>query len=273
TGLKGDPPSPAEVERLRRSLRAALAEEVGEAARAPLARLVATSGTAVCAADLADLFASRARQGGGGALREVRTRELSQVAARLAGMKRREIAALPPVGGPRSDSILAGAILLEELVLHAGVDRFQVCDRALREGLVLAALGQPIPLARDPEDLRRRQVLQPAERSESVLAHDLQSARLAVRLFDLTLSVHGLGPREREWLEYAALLHPPPSATRPTTTATTSTATTSSPTPPWTPSIRGRSRSSPTSPATTGEAAPGPTATRPSRRSSPGSSG
>lgn len=208
TGLKGDPPGPAEIERLRRSIRAALAEEIGgRPGKSPLSRLVATSGTAVCAADLADLFASRARKAGGGALREMRTRELSQVAARLATMKRKEIAALPPVGGPRSDSILAGAILLEELVLHAGIDRFQVCDRALREGLVLAALGQPVPLARDPEDLRRRQVLQLAERSESVLAHDLQTARLAVRLFDLTLSVHGLGVREREWLEYAALLH------------------------------------------------------------------
>jgi exopolyphosphatase/guanosine-5'-triphosphate,3'-diphosphate pyrophosphatase len=206
TDLTGDPPGPGEVERLRRSLRAALAAEIPAGDR-PVYRLVATSGTAVCSADLADLWADRPRKGGGGALREVRTRELTEVAARLAGMKRREIAALPPVGGPRSDSILAGAILLEELVLHAGVDRFQVCDRALREGLVLAALGQPVPLAREPEDLRRRQVLQLAERSESVLAHNLQSARLAVRLFDLTPSVHGLGAREREWLEYAALLH------------------------------------------------------------------
>ncbi|HTQ79770.1 MAG TPA: HD domain-containing protein, partial [Thermoanaerobaculia bacterium] len=205
--LKGDPPTPGELERLRRRIRAALAEEVPLAGAPKVERLVATSGTAVCASDLADLFASRLRRGGGGALREVRTRELSQVAARLAGMKRREIAALPPVGGPRSDSLLAGAILLEELVLHAGVDRFQVCDRALREGLVLAALGQPIPLARDPGDLRRRQILQLAERSESVLAHNLHATRLSVRLFDLTLSVHGLGTREREWLEYAALLH------------------------------------------------------------------
>jgi len=204
TALKGDPPNPGEIDRLRRRIRAALAEET---LLRPVARLVATSGTAVCCADLADLFAERGRKGGGAALREVRTRELSQVVARLIAMKRREIAALPPVGGPRSDSLVAGAVLLEELVLHAGVDRFQVSDRALREGLVLAALGQPIPLARDPEDLRRRQVLQLAERSESVFAHNRQTARLAVRLFDLTVSVHGLGAREREWLEYAALLH------------------------------------------------------------------
>ena len=122
-------------------------------------------------------------------------------------MKRKEIAALPPVGLPRSESLLAGAILLQELVGHAGVDRFLVCDRALREGLVLETLGHPIPTAREPEDLRRRQVLQLAERAESVLRHGRESARLATRLFDLTVSLHGLGAREREWLEYAALLH------------------------------------------------------------------
>jgi exopolyphosphatase/guanosine-5'-triphosphate,3'-diphosphate pyrophosphatase len=87
------------------------------------------------------------------------------------------------------------------------VDRFLVSDRALREGLVLEALGQPIPLAEQPEDLRRRQILQLAERTESTLRHNRQTARLAVRVFDLTASVHGLGAREREWLEYAALLH------------------------------------------------------------------
>jgi exopolyphosphatase / guanosine-5'-triphosphate,3'-diphosphate pyrophosphatase len=215
--LEGDPPSAGEIARLRKKIRAALAETVpaadsghagdpGRARKSKIERLVATSGTAVCCADLADLFAGRNWKAAGG-LREVRAKELSQVVARLSGMRRRQIAELPPVGGPRSDSLLAGAVLLEELVRHAGVERFQVSDRALREGLVLAALGRPLPPAGEPQELRRRQVLQLAERAESVLRHNQQTARLAVRLFDLTASVHGLGEREREWLEYAALLH------------------------------------------------------------------
>ena len=202
--LKGDPPPSPAVDRLRRRIEKRLGESVP---RDPVDRLVATSGTAVCCADLIDYFAAHPGQEVSGALREVRTKDLVQLIERLRPLKRRQIAALPPVGGPRSDSLLAGAILLERLIAHAGVDRFQVSDRALREGLVLAALGQPIPLAADAEDLRRRQVLQLAERAESVLRHNQQSARLAVRLFDLTTSLHGLGAREREWLEYAALLH------------------------------------------------------------------
>lgn len=204
--LKGDPPRPASIARLRAAIRARLAEELPrDPAAPPLARLVATSGTALCCADLVDLFGGRRETATG--LREVRARDLAQLVARLRKLARREVAELPPVGGPRSDSLMAGAILLQELVSHAGVERFQVSDRALRDGLVLAALGQPIPAALQPGDLRRRQVLQLAEQAQSVLRHALQTARLAVRLFDVTASLHSFGAREREWLEYAALLH------------------------------------------------------------------
>jgi exopolyphosphatase/guanosine-5'-triphosphate,3'-diphosphate pyrophosphatase len=202
--LRGDPPSTASIDRFRRRVEERLAAAVS---RGPVDRLVATSGTAVCCADLVDHFAGRPWKELSGVLREVRTKDLAQLVERLRPLTRRQIAALPPVGVPRSESLFAGALLLQQLVAHAGVDRFQVCDRALREGLVLAALGQPIPEAAEPGDLRRRQVLQLAERAESVYRHNLQTARLAVRLFDLTASLHGLGVREREWLEYAALLH------------------------------------------------------------------
>jgi exopolyphosphatase / guanosine-5'-triphosphate,3'-diphosphate pyrophosphatase len=202
--LQGDPPGSSALDRLRRKIAKRLAETVP---KGPVERLVATSGTAVCCADLVDSFAGRPWKELSGALREVRTKDLAQLVDRLRPLKRRQIAALPPVGGPRSESLLAGAILLQELVAHAGVERFQVSDRALREGLVLAALGQPVPTSGEPEDLRRRQVIRLAEQAETVYRHNLQTARLATRLFDVTASVHGLGTREREWLEYAALLH------------------------------------------------------------------
>ncbi len=210
-GLKGDPPRPSSIRRLREAIRVRLAEEVpGEpqdpGATAPPLRVIATSGTALCCADLVALFGGRAAEAATG-LREVRAKELGQLVARLRRLERRKLAELPPVGGPRSDSLMAGAILLQELIAHAGVDRFQVSDRALRDGLVLEALGQPIPESLQPGDLRRRQVLQLAEQAQSVLRHNQRTARLAVRLFDVTASLHSFGAREREWLEYAALLH------------------------------------------------------------------
>jgi exopolyphosphatase/guanosine-5'-triphosphate,3'-diphosphate pyrophosphatase len=202
--LDGDPPTARSIERLRREIRARL-----EAIRPPaqVARLIATSGTAACCGDLADLFAGRERTALAGGLRELRLRELVELAGHLETMPRREIAALPPVGEPRSGSILAGAVALAELARHAGVDRLHLCDRALREGLLLEMLGAPASAVGGRGSARNRQVLELAQRAPGMLGHATQVAKLAVRLFDLTAPVHNLGERERRWLADASVLH------------------------------------------------------------------
>ena len=55
--------------------------------------------------------------------------------------------------------------------------------------------------------MRRRSVVELAERCNYFANHAGQVARMALALFDQTQANHGLGGREREWLEYAALLH------------------------------------------------------------------
>lgn len=202
--LEGDPPTSRSAERLRRTIRDTL-----DRLKTPkrVDRFVATSGTAACCGDLADLAAGRERGAMLGGLRELRLRELDAVVDGLRAMTAGEIAALPPVGAPRAGSILAGAILLQELAARAGVDRLFLCDRALREGLVLEALGAPAGEEPAGAEVRRRQVLDLASRAPGMLVHAQQVARLAVRLFDLAAPVHNLGAREREWLEFAALLH------------------------------------------------------------------
>ncbi|MDQ1347011.1 MAG: Ppx/GppA family phosphatase [Acidobacteriota bacterium] len=202
--LEGDPPAVRSIERLRRALREGLAK-----LKTPRTtdRMIATSGTAACCGDLADFLAGRERGAMIGGLRELKLRDLHAVVAGLATLTVKEIAALPPVGAPRSGSILAGAVLLQELAARAGVDRLYLCDRALREGLVLEALGAPATEVPVAGEVRRRQIHDLASRAPGMLAHAQQVERLAVRLFDLTAPVHNLGAREREWLEFAALLH------------------------------------------------------------------
>ena len=204
TTLKGDPPVLRSIEKLRHTVRDGLFR-LKTPARTD--RLIATSGTATCCGDLADLFAGREHGAMTGGLRELKLRELNAVVARLQTLTMTEIAELPPVGAPRSGSILAGAVLLQELAAKADVDRLFLCDRALREGLVLEALGAPPPEAPVAGEVRRRQVVDLAGRAPGMLTHVQQVARLAGRLFDITAPVHNLGEREREWLEYAALLH------------------------------------------------------------------
>src|SRR5204863_8342399 len=56
-------------------------------------------------------------------------------------------------------------------------------------------------------DIRRRSVFELAERCNYWPEHSQQVARLAMALFDQTRAIHGLTDREREWLEYASVLH------------------------------------------------------------------
>ena len=56
-------------------------------------------------------------------------------------------------------------------------------------------------------DVRRRSTIELAERCNYVAGHAQHVARLALAMFDQTRAIHGLTDREREWLEYAALMH------------------------------------------------------------------
>ena len=56
-------------------------------------------------------------------------------------------------------------------------------------------------------DVRRRSIIALAERCNYYAEHAQQVARQALALFDQTRAFHGLTDREREWLEYASLMH------------------------------------------------------------------
>jgi hypothetical protein len=87
--LDGDPPTTASIERLRRRVREAL-----EGVRVPakLERLIATSGTAICCGELAEVASGRDRSLTAGGLRELRLRELGEVIGGLRALERKQIA-------------------------------------------------------------------------------------------------------------------------------------------------------------------------------------
>ncbi len=54
---------------------------------------------------------------------------------------------------------------------------------------------------------RRDQIIQLAKKYQYEQEHSHHDMMLAVKLFDRLKVLHALGPIEREWLEYAAILH------------------------------------------------------------------
>jgi exopolyphosphatase/guanosine-5'-triphosphate,3'-diphosphate pyrophosphatase len=117
---------------------------------------------------------------------------------------------LPGLDPRRADLMVAGAVLLDTLLKKLEAEEITLCDLALREGVLLDYIhGHRRHIAQVDKypDVRRRSVIELAERCQWEADHSRQVAALALTLFDFTKRIHGLGEREREWLEYAGFLH------------------------------------------------------------------
>ncbi len=105
----------------------------------------------------------------------------------------------------RSDIILGGAILAQQVVELSGLDGFTYSALALREGVLVDRL--PGAAADHLHNLRRANVERLAEQLDPDVHHAKHCTTLALQLFDRTQSIHGLLPADRELLEMAGLLH------------------------------------------------------------------
>ena len=136
--------------------------------------------------------------------------EIGSTVEALADMTIRERVRLPGVDQKRGKSIVAGGFLIHHVLEVVGHKELILCDWALREGLVLDFLEtHPATLeARERyPDLRHRSVHELARRVGCADRHAQQVARLSLSIFDQIGGLAGLGPAEREVLEFAALLH------------------------------------------------------------------
>ncbi len=172
-------------------------------------RVIGTSGTIL---SLGALAVGEGRAVGSDDLRsrrvsnkQIRRLRREVCALDLAGRLR-----LPGLDPRRADLAAAGSILLDTLLRQIGAVELTLCDLALREGLALDYLSRNrahIAKVEQFPDVRRRSVVELAERCNYASEHAEQVRRLSLSLFDQTQPAHGLGGREREWLDHAALLH------------------------------------------------------------------
>ena len=122
----------------------------------------------------------------------------------------KERLAVPGLDPKRVDTLFPATIVLRRLMELSGRDELVLCDKAIREGVIFDFIvrhRERIKAEGEIPDLRRRNVLALARRCHAPEVHSLHVASLALRLFDQTKRLHGLGTTERDWLEYAAILH------------------------------------------------------------------
>jgi exopolyphosphatase/guanosine-5'-triphosphate,3'-diphosphate pyrophosphatase len=172
-------------------------------------RVIGTSGTILSLGTVATALDR------GSAPQEVRNlrvpaKSLRRLRKTVVEMDLEERMHLPGLDPRRADLMVAGAVLLDTVLKTLGADELTLCDLALREGVLLDYIhGHRKHITRIDRypDVRRRSVIELAERCAWEAEHSRQVAAIALTLFDYTKRIHLLGDREREWLEYAGFLH------------------------------------------------------------------
>jgi exopolyphosphatase/guanosine-5'-triphosphate,3'-diphosphate pyrophosphatase len=207
--VRTDPLDPRDERKLLRHVHAEIGDYLDEIAGAGYDRVIGTSGTilslgAMSAAQLGTPRGSPLRN------RRVSAKQLRRLRRDLVPLDLERRLRVPGLEPRRADLAVAGAILLDTIVKRLRASEITLCDLSLREGLILDYIARhrkQIAQADRYPDVRRRSVIELAERCSYWPEHATQIARLSVALFDQTRGVHGLGDREREWLEYAGILH------------------------------------------------------------------
>jgi len=172
-------------------------------------RVIGTSGTILSLGTVASAMERDSVPQGVRNLR-VSAKALRRLRKTAVEMDLEERMRLPGLDPRRADLMVAGAILLDTLLKKLGAEEITLCDLALREGVLLDyihAHRRDIARVDSYPDVRRRSVIELAERCAWEAEHSKQVAAIAMTLFDYTKRIHQLGDREREWLEYAGFLH------------------------------------------------------------------
>ena len=203
-----DPLSKRDERKLVKHLDRELGAYLKDIAEAGFDRVIGTSGTILSLGTVAT--ADRRRAGDEVRNLRVSAKEIHRLRKDVTARSITERMKLPGMDPRRADLSVAGAVLLDTILSRLNAGDITLCDFALREGLVLDYIQRNrkhIAQADRYPDIRKRSAIELAERCNYWPEHAHQIARLAGSIFDQTRHVHGLTDREREWLEFAALLH------------------------------------------------------------------
>lgn len=204
-----DPLPPRQEKKIVQHVRETLAPHVQRIAEQGFEIAVGTSGTILALGSMAHHQATGSLPP---ALHHltVSAESLRAVRRRLVGTELRDRLKMGGLDPSRADVIVTGAIIVDTLLEALGARELILSEWALREGIILRYIHRhPRMLARAEEypDVRRRSVIELAERCVYDAEHSAHVTSLALSIFDGTRPLHGFGDAERQLLEYSGLLH------------------------------------------------------------------
>jgi exopolyphosphatase/guanosine-5'-triphosphate,3'-diphosphate pyrophosphatase len=130
---------------------------------------------------------------------------------RLRKMTNVERAAIAGMPEKRPEVILSGAVILQEAMTLLGVESLTVCERSLREGVIVDWMlthGFIDNRLRFQSSIRERSVLKTAKKYQTNLEHSQRVTAFALDIFDQTKGqLHYWNADQRQLLWAAAILH------------------------------------------------------------------
>jgi exopolyphosphatase/guanosine-5'-triphosphate,3'-diphosphate pyrophosphatase len=199
--LEHDPPKRRELDDLREHAREELRHLPGTSA--VRGRLFGVGGTIRCLArvsvDLSDYPLERVHG------YPLTRRGLARVARLLLPLDADERRRIPGVGGHRADVIVAGLVVIDELMRRSGVDSILVSATGIREGIAIEHAGVRVPAP--SETLAWRSVTAEAGALGLSLPHGEAVRAVALELFDALAPRFAWGSSERLVLSVGAWMH------------------------------------------------------------------
>ena len=139
---------------------------------------------------------------------EILRSDVVHLLAMLLRKSLKELRSIPGLSPDRADIIVAGVMVIDELLEFCQTNLLKVNERGIREGLILRSLRKHgmLPAEHAPRSWRES-VIGFAESCHFDENHALQVARLSQQIFKALARPYNLDERENRILAAAAILH------------------------------------------------------------------
>ena len=206
--FESDPPVESELSEARRYIEQELEPVLSELAEFGPRLLIGSSGTFIAIAAIAATMRDGSEPDHLNHL-TVSYEDVVSASKRVLTETKANRAKIRGTDARRAELLPAGFLVLIHIMERLGMHEITISGWALREGLILRTIAEhdPTDFGDDPRSIRRSSVLSLCHRCNWNRDHSVQVAELATQIFDATMVLHEMSARERELLEFGALMH------------------------------------------------------------------